>query len=153
MDQQKLKLLMHNAAIYGVAERIVPICCDYFQLADWLRQPDKCGDALGRLFAAAVAINISPPWGGPQYLSIEAFDIDEMDFDRLMDEALALSPNVCCFVPRHSNCHQIIRSWSRRREKSLCGKLEIEQNCVQNKVKAVSIYTGQLVLSPDLGLM
>lgn len=45
----------HNAAVYGVADRIEFIVGDYFHLANRLQ-----GDV----------VFLSPPWGGPQYLKV-----------------------------------------------------------------------------------
>lgn len=45
----------HNAAIYGVADRIEFIVGDFLTLADSLK---------------ADIIFLSPPWGGPQYLKV-----------------------------------------------------------------------------------
>lgn len=50
----------HNAAIYGVADRIEFIVGDFLTLADSLK---------------ADVIFLSPPWGGPQYLKVKKWNI------------------------------------------------------------------------------
>ena len=57
----KVELARHNAEVYGVADRIEFIVGDYMILAPHLK-----GDV----------VFLSPPWGGPQYLSAEVFDLE-----------------------------------------------------------------------------
>lgn len=53
----------HNAAVYSVADRIDFIQGDFLQLAPHLH---------------ADVVFLSPPWGGPDYLTAEVFDIRTM---------------------------------------------------------------------------
>lgn len=55
IDPKKIEMAKHNAAIYGVADRIEFIVGDFMTLADSLK---------------ADLIFLSPPWGGPQYLKV-----------------------------------------------------------------------------------
>lgn len=55
IDPKKIEMAKHNAAIYGVADRIEFIVGDFLTLADSLK---------------ADVIFLSPPWGGPQYLKV-----------------------------------------------------------------------------------
>lgn len=63
IDPLRLALAKHNAEVYGVAQRIDFIQGDFLQLAPHLR-----GDV----------VFLSPPWGGPEYLNAEVFDIKTM---------------------------------------------------------------------------
>lgn len=45
----------HNAAIYGVEDRIEFIVGDYIKLVDTLQ---------------ADTVFLSPPWGGPEYINV-----------------------------------------------------------------------------------
>ncbi|KAM7378666.1 hypothetical protein PAMP_004275 [Pampus punctatissimus] len=63
IDPVRLDLARHNAAVYGVADRIDFLQGDFLQLAPCLR-----GDV----------VFLSPPWGGPDYLTAEVFDIKTM---------------------------------------------------------------------------
>ena len=63
IDPVKIECAQHNARIYGVADRIEFIQGDYMQLAPSLR---------------ADAVFLSAPWGGPEYLNADVFDIAEM---------------------------------------------------------------------------
>lgn len=63
IDAGRLALAQHNAQVYGVADRIEFLQGDFLQLAPRLR---------------ADAVFLSPPWGGPEYLSSDVFDIRTM---------------------------------------------------------------------------
>jgi hypothetical protein len=63
IDPVKLECARHNAEIYGVADRIEFIEGDFLQLAPHLK---------------ADVVFLSPPWGGPEYLDAEVFDIRTM---------------------------------------------------------------------------
>ncbi|KAK0068702.1 trimethylguanosine synthase [Biomphalaria pfeifferi] len=63
IDQTKLDLAKHNAEVYGVADRIEFIHGDFQQLA---------------LSLKADIVFLSPPWGGPEYLNKEVYDLDQM---------------------------------------------------------------------------
>ncbi|CAL8278643.1 unnamed protein product [Lota lota] len=63
IDPSRLALARHNAEVYGVADRIDFLLGDFLQLAPGLR-----GDV----------VFLSPPWGGPDYLTAEVFDIRTM---------------------------------------------------------------------------
>lgn len=55
IDPDKIEMARHNAAIYGVADRIEFIVGDFLQLSETLR---------------ADVVFLSPPWGGPSYVNV-----------------------------------------------------------------------------------
>ena len=63
IDPIKIEYARHNAAIYGVTERIEFIVGDYLKVAPYLK---------------ADVVFLSPPWGGPKYLEAETFDLATM---------------------------------------------------------------------------
>lgn len=63
IDPVKVELARHNARVYGVEDRIEFIIGNYMELAPNLK---------------ADVVFLSPPWGGPQYLSAEVFDLETM---------------------------------------------------------------------------
>ena len=63
IDPVKIEYARHNAEVYGVADRIEFIIGDFMKVAPTLK---------------ADAVFLSPPWGGPQYLDAEVFDIETM---------------------------------------------------------------------------
>ncbi|NXT72644.1 TGS1 synthase, partial [Chaetops frenatus] len=132
IDPEKLRLARHNAGVYGVAERIDFLCGDFMALAAGLR---------------ADVVFLSPPWGGPDYASAEIFDIQTMicpdgyPFQVTPCGGLSkkITNNIVYFLPRNADINQVA---------SLAGpggKVEIEQNFLNNKLKTITAYFGDLI--------
>ena len=64
IDPVKIECARHNAAIYGVEDRIEFIIGDFLALAPSLSLAD--------------VVFLSPPWGGPDYCNAEVFDVKTM---------------------------------------------------------------------------
>ncbi|XP_057714124.1 trimethylguanosine synthase [Corythoichthys intestinalis] len=129
IDPVRLDLARHNASVYGVAHQIDFLQGDFLQLA-----PHLCGDV----------VFLSPPWGGPDYLTAEVFDIKTMmdpDGFQIFHLAKKISDNIVYFLPRNADMDQIA---------SLAGpggKVEVEQNFLNNKLKTLTAYFGSLIKS------
>ncbi|XP_046732306.1 trimethylguanosine synthase isoform X1 [Silurus meridionalis] len=127
IDPVRLALAQHNAAVYGVSERIDFIQADFLQVASRLR---------------ADVVFLSPPWGGPEYLSADVFNIKTMmspDGFEIFRLAKMISENIVYFLPRNADMEQIA---------SLAGpggKVEVEQNFLNGKLKTVTAYFGGLI--------
>ncbi|KAM8850801.1 trimethylguanosine synthase isoform 2-T4 [Spinachia spinachia] len=127
IDPVRLDLARHNATVYNVADRIDFLQGDFLQLA-----PRLLGDV----------VFLSPPWGGPDYLTTEVFDIKTMmqpDGFEIFHLAKLISNNIVYFLPRNADMDQIA---------SLAGpggKVEVEQNILNNKLKTVTAYFGGLM--------
>ncbi|KAM6920113.1 trimethylguanosine synthase [Lycodopsis pacificus] len=130
IDPVRLDLARHNATVYNVADRIDFLQGDFLQLA-----PRLHGDV----------VFLSPPWGGPNYLTAEVFDIKTMmqpEGFEIFRLAKLISDNIVYFLPRNADMDQIA---------SLAGpggKVEVEQNILNNKLKTVTAYFGSL-MKPD----
>jgi trimethylguanosine synthase len=124
----RLALARHNAALYGVADRIEFILTDYLSFAQsYLNLPSKSIRKIDVVF-------LSPPWGGPSYLSgstVEAgetvskvaIDDDVIPIEAHPEYSLAniqpihgaklfklsrrISRNVAFFLPRNSKLEEI----------------------------------------------
>ncbi|XP_023265217.1 trimethylguanosine synthase-like, partial [Seriola lalandi dorsalis] len=95
IDPVRLDLARHNAAVYGVADQIEFLQGDFLQLASRLR-----GDV----------VFLSPPWGGPDYLTAEVFDIRTMmepDGFEIFRLAKLISDNIVYFLPRNADMDQV----------------------------------------------
>uniref|UniRef100_A0A671MZT9 Trimethylguanosine synthase n=1 Tax=Sinocyclocheilus anshuiensis TaxID=1608454 RepID=A0A671MZT9_9TELE len=131
IDPVRLALAQHNAEVYGVAHQIEFVQGDFLQLAPHLR-----GDM----------VFLSPPWGGPVYLSADVFNIKTMMTPDGYPFSLTLlskmiSDNIVYFLPRNADMEQIA---------SLAGpggKVEVEQNFLNNKLKTITAYFGNLIKS------
>ncbi|KAG8442044.1 hypothetical protein GDO86_011003 [Hymenochirus boettgeri] len=126
IDPVKLDYARNNADVYGVMDRIEFILGDFMLLA-----PDLKADA----------IFLSPPWGGPEYLNAESFDIRTMLLDGFEVFGLSkqITKNIIYFLPRNTDLEQVV---------SLAGpggQVEIEQNFLNKKLKTMTVYFGDLI--------
>ncbi|XP_069813661.1 trimethylguanosine synthase [Dendropsophus ebraccatus] len=127
IDPVKLDLAYNNAMVYGVADRIELIRADFMSIA-----PDLKADA----------VFLSPPWGGPDYVSAETFDIKTMmspDGFEIFQLSQKITQNIVYFVPRNTDVEQVA---------SLAGpggQVEIEQNFLNKKLKTMTVYFGHLI--------
>ncbi|KAI8990764.1 RNA cap guanine-N2 methyltransferase-domain-containing protein [Mycotypha africana] len=127
IDPVKLHCARENAKIYGVADRIEFILGNFFELAPSLK---------------ADVVFLSPPWGGPAYMSEDVYDLKTMipgDGLNVYQIASKITPNIAYFVPRNTNPEQLAQLAG---PDSTC---EIEQNALNGKVKALTAYYGDLI--------
>uniref|UniRef100_UPI00358E10E9 trimethylguanosine synthase isoform X2 n=1 Tax=Myxine glutinosa TaxID=7769 RepID=UPI00358E10E9 len=131
IDPEKVALARHNAAVYGVEDRIDFITGDFLLLAPHLQ---------------ADAVFLSPPWGGPDYLAADTFDLQCImapgGFE-IFNIGRKISNNIAYFLPRNADINQIT---------SLAGaggKVEVEQNFLNSKLKTITAYFGDLIMEED----
>ncbi|XP_073535409.1 trimethylguanosine synthase isoform X2 [Phyllobates terribilis] len=96
IDPVKLDLAYNNAMVYGVADRIELIRADFMCIACDLK---------------ADVVFLSPPWGGPDYVSAETFDIKTMmspDGFEVFQLSQQITKNIIYFVPRNTDVEQKI---------------------------------------------
>ncbi|KAG7599629.1 WW domain superfamily [Arabidopsis suecica] len=126
LDPKKLDLAQHNAAIYGVADKIDFVKGDFFDLAHNLK---------------AGTVFLSPPWGGPDYLKVSTYDMKTMlrprDGEALFKAAMNIASTIIMFLPRNVDINQLAElalltspPWS----------LEVEKNYLNGKLKAITAY-------------
>jgi trimethylguanosine synthase len=118
----------HNATIYGVADKIEFIVGNYLQLADHL---------------VADSVFLSPPWGGPQYMKDDIYDLEvsllPVPASELIEKTRKITDNIAFYVPRNTNTSQLA---------ILAGKgaaVEVEQNFLDRKLIAITAYYGNLI--------
>ncbi|XP_043819560.1 trimethylguanosine synthase [Dromiciops gliroides] len=127
IDPAKIDLAHNNAEVYGVADKIEFICGDFMLLASDLK---------------ADVVFLSPPWGGPDYATAETFDIRTMmspDGFEIFRLSQMITNNIVYFLPRNADVDQVA---------SLAGpggQVEIEQNFLNNKLKTITAYFGDLI--------
>jgi len=127
IDPIKISLAHHNATVYGVQDRIEFIVGDYMKLIPHLK---------------ADVVFLSPPWGGPNYVSAEVFDIKTMitlDGVQIFKETKSITENIAYFMPRNADVEQLSLLASPN------GNVEIEQNFLNKKLKTITAYYGALV--------
>jgi len=131
IDPEKIAMARHNAAIYGVLDRIEFIVGDYFHIMPNLR-PD--------------VVFLSPPWGGPEYLDQKTFDIANMaglDGLEIFQIAARLTRNVAYFVPRNTDASALAKL------AGVGNRVEIEQNILNWKTKTITAYYGGLIVGDE----
>eukprot|EP01134_Creolimax_fragrantissima_P002861 CFRG2861T1 len=134
VNATRLECAWQNARIYGVEHKIKFILGDYMELAPTLE---------------ADVVFLSPPWGGPDYLSANVFDIKTMmvpDGYDIFSISKQITPNIAYFVPRNSNKEQLVHLAGH-------GFVDITHHMTGNKVKAITAFYGDLVLNPYMGAL
>lgn len=128
IDEKKIEMAKHNATIYGVADRIEFIVGDYFKLAKTLK---------------ADVVFLSPPWGGPQYLKEDVYDIEKsllpLPGSELMQITRNITSNIAIYLPRNTNTHQLAVLAGRGKS------VEIEQGFLDRKLIAITAFYGNLL--------
>jgi hypothetical protein len=123
IDPGRLALAAHNAAVYGVADKIEFILADFFTIAPMLR---------------ADVVFLSPPWGGPEYISEQFYSLRSMQPDGvdIFAAARLISPNIAYLLPRNSELGQLAALDP--------DPVELECNMLSGKVKTITAYYGTL---------
>uniref|UniRef100_A0A8C9L6A8 Trimethylguanosine synthase n=1 Tax=Pavo cristatus TaxID=9049 RepID=A0A8C9L6A8_PAVCR len=121
IDPEKLSLARSNAEVYGVANQIEFVCGDFMVLAADLK---------------ADVVFLSPPWGGPDYATAEIFDIQTM----ICPDGYPFKIALIYFLSRSSGPIASLAGPG--------GKVEIEQNFLNNKLKTITAYFGDLIRLP-----
>lgn len=107
IDPIKIELARNNARVYGVEDRIEFIIGDFLQLASKL---------------IADVVFLSPPWGGPEYIKSETFDLNNImppiGGINLFNIARKITEHVAYFLPRNVDTMQVIH-YSRKFRKTL----------------------------------
>ncbi|CAR22764.1 RNA methyltransferase [Lachancea thermotolerans CBS 6340] len=112
-----------NAQAYGVEDRV------WLKFGDWRVLSRK------RRFekVAVDCVFSSPPWGGPEYLRSEVYDLEAALQPQGLRETLAgllrISENVVLFLPRNADLSQLSRvTRELLGEQALCKVLYVKQN-------------------------
>ncbi|XP_029647985.1 trimethylguanosine synthase isoform X1 [Octopus sinensis] len=128
IDPVKVGYAQHNAELYGVADRIEFIVGDFLQVVPHLNAVD--------------VVYLDPPWGGPNYLTADVFDVETMELKAsdIFAAARKVTNNVAFSAPRNTSTEQLCKLAGEH------GKVEIEQNILNNKVKTITAYYGELIV-------
>ena len=126
IDPNKIYMAKHNASVYGVQHRIE------FIIGDSLRISPNFIDA----------VFLSPPWGGPEYLQSDTYELSALKpipGVQMYQHFRNLSPNLAILLPRNTVQAQIISLASPEEA------VEIEGNYLSYKIKTITAYFGGLV--------
>jgi trimethylguanosine synthase len=130
IDSERLQCAQHNAAhVYELGHKVSFVQQDFFKLHQTLA---------GRFDV----IFLSPPWGGVNYYQAREADVSEFPLDcfKIFTYCTQMlkCANVVFFMPRNVCLEQV-----------MCmagpgGFLELEQNFLDHKLVAVSLYYGDM---------
>lgn len=97
IDPAKIELARNNARVYGVSDRIEFIVGDFLKLAPKL---------------IADVVFLSPPWGGPEYVKEETFDLNSIMQPvggvNIFKLAKGITEHVAYFLPRNVDTVQVM---------------------------------------------
>ena len=162
-DETRLRLARHNAAIYGVTDRIEFVLGDFIQFAKTLALRGEAKQG-GRVVDV---IFLSPPWGGPSYLRgasptppSDASDASQhhefrlsavmpIHGSELFKLAERITPNIAYYLPRNANLQDISDLVTNTQTGGPKGKdkarvVEVEEEWMGRKLKALTCYFGGL---------
>jgi trimethylguanosine synthase len=178
----RLALARHNAQIYGVADRIEFILSDYISFANaYLSSPTHAREASTRKIDV---VFLSPPWGGPSYLSgtltpdtpsstkdptetppyvaehpsYSLSSIQPVHGAELFQLSRRITRNIAYFLPRNTVLEEIndllvseptatteVEGGSEEEPEWV----EVEEEWMGTKLKALTCYFGGLVLGQE----
>jgi trimethylguanosine synthase len=164
----RLALARHNAAIYGVADRIEFILADYISFANaYLSRPHPT--------RRIDAVFLSPPWGGPAYLACEN-PVSSDDYNAKLQGELEAHPeyslssikpihgadlfrltkrisnNIAYFLPRNTSLNEISALLDKNENLITDDEpqmIEVEEAWMGSKLKALTCYFGGLVTGQE----
>ncbi|CAE6364202.1 unnamed protein product [Rhizoctonia solani] len=142
----RLAIARHNAGIYGVADRIEFILCDYASFARSLASQGRRVDV----------VFLSPPWGGPSYISSSTGAASAPDSEDVQSSVYTLNnllpiSGIELFAISHKISRNIAMYLPRNTDVGEIGglappgeKVEIEEEWMGSKLKALTCYFGGL---------
>lgn len=169
-DPSKLQMAANNAKIYGIPDKKLLFvhgdACDVIQqykdgkrLLDYSAATKSSEEIHGYRFGGLdhlpeiiSGIFLSPPWGGENYGQIKDYNLrsitldNDVDGDKLLEYSARAVPStygcIALFLPKNTNGISVGKSALKI---GISGTMEFEQNVLNKKLKAITIYTGPAV--------
>ncbi|KAK1229936.1 putative diacylglycerol O-acyltransferase tgs1 [Marasmius sp. AFHP31] len=157
----RLALARHNAQIYGVAQHIEFILGDYISFAKSYKPSSGSKRKIDVVF-------LSPPWGGPSYISDVVTSTEETDADtdthpvyslasirpihgaELFNLTRRITPNIAYYLPRNTDIGEVgALVEAGEAEEEVKEYVEVEEERMGNKLKALTCYFGGLVVGQE----
>jgi len=132
LDALKLQYLRNNAKVYSVCDRIKFVCGDFLRVAERQGPVD--------------ILFMSPPWGGPDYVKSQRYDIFSMmnpDIRDILSVCAQVTRNIILYLPRNADPLQLASLFA-----YLPGfqrKMEIQVYYFGEKIKTVACFFGDFV--------
>ncbi len=137
IDFLKLQCAQNNAQIYATGNSNINfVVQDFFSLHKTLREDQKID-----------VIFLSPPWGGVKYFHSRQADLSEFPLDCFKIYLYCINElkcrNIVMYLPRNANLEQVMMMAGPG------GKCRIEQNFIDHKLVALTVYYGDLCRDSD----
>ncbi|KAF8264507.1 RNA cap guanine-N2 methyltransferase-domain-containing protein [Lactarius quietus] len=143
----RLALARHNAALHGLSARIEFVLADFRSFAARILNPTPSSSLARKIDV----VFLSPPWGGPEYLSGPEYHLARTQPEpasELFRLARLLTPNVAFYVPRNTVLADIAALLPAPGDGGVGAdsleQVEVEEEWMGNKLKALTCYFGGL---------
>ena len=152
----RLALARHNAQIYGVADHIEFVLSDFLSFVKSYGVNPHSGQS-----RKIDVVFLSPPWGGPAYLESSSKHQDEpisdeyplyslssirpIDGSELFRISRTITKNIAYYLPRNTRVKEIGELLSNTGADVQDERVEVEEEWMGNKLKALTCYFGGLV--------
>lgn len=143
----RLALARHNAALHGLSSRIEFVLADFRSFAARILNATLSPSASSSLARKIDVVFLSPPWGGPEYLSGPEYHLVRTQPEpasELFRLARLLTPNVAFYVPRNTVLADITALLPGGAGADGLEQVEVEEEWMGNKLKALTCYYGGL---------
>ena len=148
----RLALARHNATLHGLATRIEFVLADFRTFAARMLHATSAAPSTARKIDV---VFLSPPWGGPEYLSEAEYSLARTQPEpaaELFRLGRLLTPNVAFYVPRNTALEDIAAllpapvAMNSKEEGWVAGEeqVEVEEEWMGTKLKALTCYFGGL---------
>ncbi|KYR02875.1 putative PRIP-interacting protein [Tieghemostelium lacteum] len=141
IDPLKLEIARHNYKIYyPEGDKIDFINSDYMNFTSGVYKKSIETQPIDVIF-------LSPPWGGPNYIQSKEFSLSDMvpnGFD-IFQKALRITKNIVYFLPKNTSNYDIEELTIMSKKLGGSDQCEIEENYINDQLKTISIYFGNLV--------
>lgn len=121
---KRIALAENNARVYGVDQYIEFVNADVYAILP----------ALARRQRMVNAVFMSPPWGGPNYVEHDLYDVSV--FVTLIQLSRSVSEDMAILLPRNVKSENLLEHF---------GRCEVERNYLSGKLKTITVYFGNLV--------
>lgn len=147
-----LQCTVHNAAIYGVLDRIWSVLGDWNKLSngnsDWIPYGIKNNRGNnGKMFDFVFC---SPPWGGPLYKKSGEFDLQQMtpfNLETLCRQMRKFTSNFGFLLPRQLNLDQL-RDVTEKLELGLCRAIYLSNE--GREIGLLALFGNDMVKEVDI---
>lgn len=130
ISKENIAIARNNTEVYEVAQYIDFVHADVYEFVPALKDSGILVDG----------IFLSPPWGGPGYISKDFFDVSI--YADIVNLARTVCKDVGILLPRTVDVENI---------KEHFGKCELEHNYLGDQLKTATVYFGGVVERPKKG--